>query len=288
MDMRSMRHSDVIFADRVRARAGRYTRLTTLTRAAAPEAGIPSPKGFRCMSSAGWNCWICGSAAADSGEHKSKKSDLKAVFGEASLLYLHDGKTRNRKRKLPSLDASRLKWANMICRYCNSTRTQHHDQAWETLHAELRKRVCSLKPEDRVRGNSVYHTADAEAMLHVHLYFAKAFGCTLVAEKAPLDIAPFAKAIMSGMPHPDFYLSFGIMAKRSIRVIQASPIIIFSSGGAIHATWFYNVDGLVIEGSVVPGAAAQKVAVQQHAWHPRLATNCFKIVGFERPPSPLQ
>ena len=45
-------------------------------------------------------CWICESAVADSGEHKSKKSDLKAVFGEVSPqrpLYLHNSKARNRR-----------------------------------------------------------------------------------------------------------------------------------------------------------------------------------------------
>ncbi len=116
-------------------------------------------------------------------------------------------------------------------------------------------------------------------MLNVHLYFAKAFGCTLVMEDAPLDIAPFAKAIMTGTPHPNFYLHFGITAKPPTPVIQTSPICTFQdAGGAMHATWYYYVDGLVIIGSIVPGAAAQKVAAQQHAWHPRMGTNCFKIV----------
>jgi hypothetical protein len=229
------------------------------------------------------NCWICESAAADSGEHKSKKSDLKAVFGEVSQqrpLYWHDSKARN--RKVPGLDASRLKWTNVICGYCNSTRTQPHDKAWETLHVELQKRVPSLKPGDRVRGNKFFQQDTAKAMLNVHLYFAKAFGCTLVMEDAPLDIAPFAKAIMTGTPHPNFYLHFGITAKPSIPLIQMSPIFIFPGpGGAMHATWFYNVDGLVIEGSIVPGASAQKVAAQQHAWHPRMGTNCLKIVKIE-------
>jgi hypothetical protein len=206
------------------------------------------------MSSARSNCWICESAAADSGEHKSKRSDLKAVFGQASPqrpIYLHDSKARN--RKVQSLDASRLKWTNVICGYCNSTRTQPHDLAWTSLHTELRQRVPSLKPGDRVRGNKIFPHDTARAMLNVHLYFAKAFGCTLVMENAPLEVAPFAKAIMTGRPHPDFYLNFGLTA-RPIRLIQTSPIFVFTGpGGAlIHATWHYNVDGLVIEGRIVP------------------------------------
>jgi hypothetical protein len=145
------------------------------------------------------DCWICESAIADSGEHKSKKSDLKAVFGDVSPqrpIYFHQGESRN--RGVQSLDASRLKWTKVICGCCNSARTQPHDMAWDTLHAGLRKRVPSLKPGDRVRGNSIFRHDTARAMVNVHLYFAKAFGCTLVMEDAPLDIAPFAKAIMTG------------------------------------------------------------------------------------------
>jgi hypothetical protein len=48
----------------------------------------------------------------------------------------------------------------------------------------------------------------------------------------------------------------------------------------IHATWSYNLDGLVIEGKVLFGASAHTVA-QQHAWHPRMGTNCLKIVEME-------
>ena len=231
------------------------------------------------------NCWICEIALADSGEHKSKKS-VKAVFAEVSPqrpLYLHNSKARNRTVYGPNVP--RLKWTRVICGYCNSTRTQPHDMAWETLHAELRKRVPSLKPGNRVRGNSIFQHDTARAMLNVHLYFAKAFGCTLVMEKAPLDIAPFAKAIMTGTPHPDFYLNFGITVRPLTPMIQMSPIRIFRAGGAMHATWFYNVDGLVIEGSIVPGASAQKVAAQQDAWHPRMGTNCLKIVKIEGGPS---
>ena len=227
------------------------------------------------------NCWICKSAAADSGEHESKRSDLKAVFGHASPqrpLYMHDSKARN--RRVQSLDASRLKWTNVICGDCNSARTQPHDEAWETLHAYLRRRVPSLKPGDRVCGNSVFPHDTAKAMLNVHLYFAKAFGCTLVMENAPIDIAPFGRAIMTGTPHPDFYLNFGITAKQPISLIQTSPINVFWGPGGmlIHATWFYNVGGLVIEARVLFGASAHKVAAKQHAWHPRLGTNCLQIL----------
>jgi hypothetical protein len=59
-----------------------------------------------------------------------------------------------------------------------------HDMAWDKLHAGLRKRVPSLKPGDRVGGNSIFRHDTVRAMVNVHLYFAKAFVCTLVMQSA--------------------------------------------------------------------------------------------------------
>jgi hypothetical protein len=69
-----------------------------------------------------------------------------------------------------------------------------------------------------------------------------------------------------------------------VTVVQASPIRIWNNpdGFLLHAAWFYNIDSLVIEGRLVPGAPAQKLAAaKQRAWHPRLGTNRLNIVGVE-------
>jgi hypothetical protein len=110
-------------------------------------------------------------------------------------------------------------------------------------------------------------------MLGVHLYFVKAMGCTMVMEKVPLDVAPFAKAIMNGSAHPDFYLKLGLASDPPVTVVQASPIRIWNNpdGFLLHAAGFYNADSLVIEGRLVPGAPAQKLAAaKQRAWYPHL------------------
>lgn len=229
-------------------------------------------------------CWICGNPA-DSAEHRSKKSDLKAALGQVSAerpIYLNDGKTPNRRVK--SLDADVLKWTSSICHHCNTARTQPHDLAWEHLHAKLRKRLPALKPGDAASAGEIFPQDTASAMLNVHLYFVKAMGCTIVMDKAPLDIDPFAKAIMTGTAHPEFYLNVGVTSGPAVTVVQASPIRVWLNpdGTLLHATWFYNVDSLVIEGRLVPGTSAQAVATKQGAWHPRLATNCLKIVKIAR------
>ena len=55
-------------------------------------------------------CWICKKNKADSGEHKTKRSDLLAVLGKPSQdqpFYYHDQAKRN--RAVGSLDAKILK-----------------------------------------------------------------------------------------------------------------------------------------------------------------------------------
>jgi hypothetical protein len=42
-------------------------------------------------------CWICKAEEGTTGEHMSKRSDLKAVFGGAGPLYLHSDRQRCNK-----------------------------------------------------------------------------------------------------------------------------------------------------------------------------------------------
>jgi hypothetical protein len=61
-------------------------------------------------------CWICKERKADSGEHKTKRSDLLAVLEKPAQdepFYFHDLNRRN--QPVRSLDAKILKSPNRIC-----------------------------------------------------------------------------------------------------------------------------------------------------------------------------
>ena len=61
-------------------------------------------------------CWICNLNEANSGEHKTKRSDLAAVLGSPTQdrpFYFHDLERRNKPVK--SLDAKILKAPIRIC-----------------------------------------------------------------------------------------------------------------------------------------------------------------------------
>jgi hypothetical protein len=154
-------------------------------------------------------CWICGGAATTR-EHSTKRSDLKALFGEVSQsrpLFMHNDRQKN--RRIGSLDADKLKSEGRICDTCNNARTQAHDRAWERLSAHLRTRTPPIAPGVVVSCEEAFPGDAIQQMLNVHLYFLKLFGCHITAASLPIDIAPFSKATMHGTPHPGVYLKFG-------------------------------------------------------------------------------
>jgi hypothetical protein len=75
--------------------------------------------------------FITAGAPATTGEHGTKRSDLRDVFGavaQGNPLFLHNSRQRN--RRVGSLDAKALKLPAKLCAHCNNTRTQPHDLAW--------------------------------------------------------------------------------------------------------------------------------------------------------------
>src|SRR5258708_1281489 len=121
-------------------------------------------------------CWVCG-APATTGEHRTKKSDARAVFGRIvpdKPIMLHNSKGKN--IPVRSLDAKPLKSPRSLCADCNNRRTQPHDRAWERLSAALRKRIPSMTAGQSLRANNVFPYQTSREMKNVHLYFVKLFG----------------------------------------------------------------------------------------------------------------
>jgi len=193
-------------------------------------------------------CWICGERA-DTREHRTKASDLRSLFGiptQAKPLYFH---TAGRKNvKLPTLKAPELKFTAPICNRCNSARTQPHDFAWQRLSETLRAREPPIAAGTSVRTNRIFPYNTARAMLNVHLYFVKVFGCLILEGKIPIDIAPFSEAILQERPHPNVYLAFGpTPAPRAERMAGGSDVhTAMLKDKCAFATWFYEVGNLSV------------------------------------------
>ena len=218
-------------------------------------------------------CWICKTAEATTGEHRSKRCDLKAVLGDGGPLYLHNDQRRN--RKVQSINSKLLKFSASLCNACNSARTQPHDRAWETLSEALRTGKPPNRPGDIIRADRIFRTNTSQQMLNVHLFFAKTLGCEIVENGITVTpgIDTIAQAIMQGKPHPNLWLAFsaakrgGWVGATHLDAARFAP----AAGGYDYLCRIYHVDALEVR--------VRYSSVQlKPDWHPN-HTNRFRIVA---------
>lgn len=227
-------------------------------------------------------CWICG-GAADGGEHIIKRSDLKSLVGsptQSDPIYLHTAKRRN--VQIRSLDAKALKSLARICQYCNNTRTQPHDLAWQFLSETLRFRQPPRSAVPFIRANSIFPYDTRRAMRHVHLYFLKLFGLKIVEGGIPIDIRQFADAILHDRLHPNVYLAFGPRpaGDDDDRAIAGGSDVqtALLQGRTAFATWIHHVGNLWVE--VMFAVDGEKRHGLEGAWHPRFGHKRLKMRTF--------
>lgn len=225
------------------------------------------------------NCWICG-ADATTREHKQKRSDLRSVFGaatQAKPLYYHDNKSKNRFIK--SLDADRLKFPKGLCDYCNNTRTQPHDRAWECLSQRLLNRKSPAQSGNRIRGNRIFCYNTSQEMLNVHLYFVKQFGCHIIEGHIPIDVAEFSNAIMNGKPILICIYNLDMIAlndgKSTAGTTNIEALQRNSDGVCEVATYIYVLNNITVQ--VMFSNSTEKPRGLAKAWHPRYTNNFVMI-----------
>ena len=223
-------------------------------------------------------CWICGASGPLTGEHRAKKSDLRAVFGNvgpSAPLYWHDSKGRQNV-PIRSLNADRLKVSDQLCADCNNRRTQPHDRAWEDLSEALRSRLSSSPSARRFHARTVFPYNTKQQLLNVHLYFAKLFGCFISEDSIPLDLASLATAIMQGRSHPKLYLKFGLGPFFRGERWSGRDHINVAAGGPYFASFLYCMRPIAVQVLLTEEAIAHNI----DAWHPRLGTTKLKLVDY--------
>ncbi|OYY72049.1 hypothetical protein [Sphingomonas sp. 28-63-12] len=229
------------------------------------------------------DCWICGDPAT-TGEHRSKKSDLKAVLGrptQADPMFLSTDRRRN--HTIGSLDANRLKSGARLCASCNNARTQPHDFAWERVSDLVRTTLRRNETTEFLRLSRLVPFETRRTLLHVHLYFVKVFGCHIREADIPIDLAPFAAAILSGRAHAGVHLRF---CRRETAGLPASVgmtdiwTAVGPGGRCAFATWFYEIDNLAV--NVMFAEEGERREGLVGAWHPRLGTTKLQIFPYDR------
>ena len=220
-------------------------------------------------------CWICGNEAT-TGEHKTKASDLRALYNGVSQknpLYLHTDERRN--QKVGSIKSDKFKFDSLICANCNNARTASHDKAWEKISKFLREIKPPIKKGDEISLEKVFSTDFSESMLDVHLFFVKLFGCAIVELKTPIDISPFAEAILQKRYHPKVFLAFGSSLDMGTGMTNIQTVNIDDS--CVYATWFYIVEPIAV--NVIYAEPSEKREGLVHAWHPSTISKCI-YAGF--------
>lgn len=224
-------------------------------------------------------CWICGNDA-NSGEHLIKASDLKSLFGHVTQqapLYFHTDQKRN--QPIAGIKSNKLKYKALLCARCNNERTQPHDRAWEHLSTYLRQRQPPIRPGMVVRLNRAFPGSVSKAMLGVHLFFVKLFGCLISENNIPINIDEFALSIMQGTPHPKVWLTLctGLQHPK-VKHVGCSPVETVQLNGCVaFASWFYVIDNLAV--NVMYAEPGEHRKGLTHAWHPSSISKHVRIVG---------
>lgn len=125
-------------------------------------------------------CWICG-AAATTGEHQHKKSDVKQMFGRGHFngVVKHDYESGD-KIRVQGPNSKAIKYINNLCACCNNNLTQTYDLAYEKFSKHIKNNFVGLGKTLCINTNAVFGKCDArEHRRNLYLYFVKAFGCQL-------------------------------------------------------------------------------------------------------------
>ncbi|MBN9200140.1 MAG: hypothetical protein J0H70_01960 [Microbacterium chocolatum] len=139
-------------------------------------------------------CWWCGSAA-DSREHKWKKSEIKAMYGPATsenypLMWFGDD---SKPKAIQGPDSDLMKFEKSLCKNCNNSRSQPFDLTYDQWIGYLRANYDQIIESRTIDLRDVVHVAESDFRLNLAKYFAKHIGCRVAdnAGKVPASLIAF-------------------------------------------------------------------------------------------------
>lgn len=216
------------------------------------------------------NCWICGQPA-DSGEHKFKASDIRRAIrlSQQQPAYLQVNAQATNK-EIGSAKAAALQFSKSLCAYCNNTRTQPYDRAWERLSDYIRTDWRTIRQRRSVDLAVPFSGAIESGALDVHLFFVKLFGCKIVEDGDSIDLSTWATCLMKRQTHPEVTLLLA-NASSCIRGVLAFQSDVYKMWHrAPHrldgAMWGYVVRPIAVKVAYIRGAAP--LFSPGHPWHP--------------------
>lgn len=210
-----------------------------------------------------------------------KASDLRSMYGHLSQnnpIYLHTDQQRNQLVK--GLRSQLLKCGALICAKCNNERTQPYDRAWERLSEFFSSRRPAIRSGQVVRLDGAFPGTVKRSMLHVHLYFVKLFGCMIAEHRVPIEIKPFADALLNGAAHPRVHIAFGPSLLHRGRAYPGSTDLHTASldGRCRYAAWFYVLER--VAANIIYSEPGEHRRGLVHSWHPDTAGKRLRLAAF--------
>jgi len=225
-------------------------------------------------------CWICGDEG-NTGEHLLKVSDIKDIFtniSQQSPILYHDDNKKNVLVGSPK--SNRFKSDAKICAYCNNSRTQPHDESWRTLSTYLRSLPLHRRGPLKTRLNRAFKQNIFYHSVCIQLYFTKLFGCRIAADQLPIDLKPFAHAIMTNTPVDCLFLVFKKAMPNNIRALSITHIQTIQEDTDVDiAGWVYSVGELNVE--VMYTKKPERVRAVEGSFHPLYRNRYIRFIDYE-------
>lgn len=133
-------------------------------------------------------CWWCGSAA-DSREHRHKRTDAKRLFGPGPWRG-DDAVVRGiggNLRKIQGPDSAELKFAKVICSACNSSRSQQYDFSYDIFASYVMENASEILRASRFSWSSAFPGGWAAGKNQVTAYWLKHIGCRMAEDGVLVD-----------------------------------------------------------------------------------------------------
>lgn len=191
-----------------------------------------------------------------------------------------------KNRHVQGPDTDLLKPVKDLCAVCNSTRTQPHDFALETLLRWMK----AHNPGMVLRPRQVFGQDAAQQLLNLHLYFVKKFGCLVVqagheGTPMPINLGDASRAIITGRAHPHLYLRFGCTPPSwPTTVGRAEPDSIHDrlQGKHVWLDWCHYFGPYAVH--VIFAEEVMKYhSMLAGAWHPRERIRKLRLALIDKP-----
>ena len=220
-------------------------------------------------------CWICEVNDADSGEHVIKKSVLKFIMGKPNkeqkrFISHHHGR---KNVAVASFKNKNFKFKKSICKRCNDTVTQPHDDAFDIFVKNIFKRKASIINRRVVNIRSL--CGNEEAKKNLSLYLMKLFGRLIVHHNERINTRDFEavrESILRGVPQvTNVYMSMHrclakLSAKKGVLVAQYPH---FDRG---YISWIIDLDWISLVLSYPTFPPPKQYG---ESWH--LGSNAFRF-----------